>query len=489
MKKIEYSEAFIYSILIALVLYLFINSYILADTFTKTELERLGKGYVSDEVWYVSSARNILEKVFKLKPRFLGEYTATIVYSDEIDSFILSGIAEQSHVTIVDNSYTKLKYAVYVSAKNTASINKFIEKLREHTTVKDIVWGWRLPDAENVNEYLNLEHPPLVKYFIAISMYFLGDYPTFWRIPSIIAGALLVLLSYMVAKAITRNKYISLIISAFVASEPFTRLMASIALLDIYVALFSVAIAYFIVKKKYKYALLLIGLGSTVKFNTLFMVIPYLITVIRDDVRKDPRPITLVSSIIANAYIVVAIVIIFQVVVSIPLILHVGLNNWLNSSIFGAIKWHTSVKCIGESCPTPSAPWDWFLGVNSFPIYFFPTGESLYAQGMSIFWTISLVYSILFLPSYIFSRKIRLSILFMHGILLGYLLLWIIGGRTQYSFYSIQLLPFTYINLVVVSKEMLLNRENGLYTLGLWRSLGSYIWKIILKICLIKDTE
>jgi len=69
-------------LLVLILIYSGYELYRLADTFTQKEIERRGKGYVSDEVWYVSSARNILIKVFHVEPRnpLDGGYRITIIY-------------------------------------------------------------------------------------------------------------------------------------------------------------------------------------------------------------------------------------------------------------------------------------------------------------------------------------------------------------------------------------------------------------------------
>ncbi len=474
-------------ILVVILAYALFSYYSLADTLTHQEIERGGKGYVSDEVWYVSSARNLLYKVFHVEPRCYNKSSATVIYEENISvtHFLIYNLARESGVRVVDSGYGKLRKAVYVEADNRSAIEAFVDKLKNYTSVKTVVYGWRLADAENIHEYLNLEHPPLVKYLIALTMVALGDYPTYWRIPFIVAGVLLVLFSYLLASAILRDDLVALVVAAAVAVEPLTRVMASIALLDIYVALFSVLSAYLLVKRRYLPALLVIAIGGTAKFNTLFMLIPFLIIVIRDYVRRHRG--SFYALLYGGAlYILLSVAIVFcmQVIVSIPIINHVGFTNWLNYSLFGAIKWHTSIKCT-VNCPPSSAPWEWFFGINGFPVYFFTSGEGLYAIGSSFFWSIALAYSIAFLPSYMLRRSCRWSLLFLYGVFSGYLLLWIIGGRTQYSFYSIQLLPFVYTTLAVFSKDIVLSRKIAIETLCLWKNLLEYLWNSLLKLLLI----
>ena len=92
--------------------------------------------------------------------------------------------------------------------------------------------------------------------------------------------------------------------------------------------------------------------------------------------------------------------------------------------------------------------------------------------------------TLLFIPAYKVSRKSGWPILILYGLLAGYVLLWIIGGRTQYSFYAIQLLPYVYMSLIIVPYDLLWYREKALMVINKWIRGLKEIWRLLIKILL-----
>ncbi len=472
--------------LIALIVIAFFYYYDLASTLTREEITRNGKGYVSDEVWYVSSARNILIKVFHLTPKIKGNLTASIVYASNLDKMFLEECAISSGVKIIDDNYQKI-HAVFVEFKDETQLDNFTACIERQTAVTDVIYGWRIPDAENINNYLNLEHPPLVKYIIALSMHLLGDYPTYWRIPGIIAGLLIIVLAFLTVSKLTGNKALAMIVSILVAFDPLTKTMSSIAMLDIYVALFTLVAAYFIVARKYNLAIVMTALGSLVKFSVLFLLLPLMVLYVRNELKKDPTPINMLVSLSRFILVSVLLFLGFQLMVSIPIIMHIGISSWIEQSLVGAILWHASTKCVGAACPVSSAPWDWFIGANAFVLYYFTNGETLRAVGFWPLWTISLSLSLIFLPAYRRDRRFGYSSLILLGLIASYVLLWIIGGRTQYSFYSVQFVPFVYMALLISVVYIVLDNEKLEKVFMDWKEFFKWLWNRLLDLLLIKN--
>lgn len=458
--------------------------YSLAKKFYDTEMSRGGKGYVSDEVWYVSSARNILNKVFKLQPRVNNSvYGVSIVYQKSIinTSYVKKLINEHGfNIKLVDTRYNEIN-VLYLESTDMEQLNRLIYILKETNGVNDVVWGWRLADARNINNYLNLEHPPMVKYLITLSMMIFGDNPLSWRIPSIIAGLLTVFFTFLACVALTKNYWISLIAALLTGIDPVLRILASIALLDIYVALFTSIALYFLFKKKYLVAMIIVLIGSLFKFNVLFMLIPVMALLIRRKLLVKPHPSTLIFSSLKYFVLITIIFLSLQIMVSIPFIMYNGFNWWFENAIFGAIRWHTTIKCVGSGCPISSAPWDWFVGNNGFSIYYFSARNSVVALGFWPLWSIALAYSILFLPYYRFDYRIRFSLLVFYGVFVGYILLFIIGGRTQYSFYSVQFTPLIYIYLLCSFTYIMLKPDRLRKVVFLWNKILYKFWRILIK--------
>jgi len=456
--------------------------YTLARELYDEEVERGGKGYVSDEVWYVSSARNILNKIFKVKPRIAdGKYGVTIVYNQtmvsraDIENYITSKYGSDVQL---DSNYREIA-AIYIESSNSTILEELVKEFNASKWLVDVVWGWRLADAKNINTYLNLEHPPLAKYLIALLMAFFGDNPLTWRIPSIIAGVLTTLFTYMAALALTRNKWLSLVVSLLAGVDPVMRALSSIALLDAHVAMFSAMSIYFLFSRKPVCALISVIVGSLFKFNTLFLLIPVLYILVRLDFTENPKFTVLVRSLIKYSLATLSLFLAFQVIASMPLIIYGGFDWWFSSSITGAFKWHLSVKCIGAHCPVSSAPWDWFIGNNGFTLYYFTGTRSLVAIGFWPLWSIALAYSVLLLPLYRVDRRLGYVLLVFHGLLAGYILLYIAGGRTQYSFYSVQFTPMVYLLLAAALTYAVIDPSKLRYVVVSWLRVIIAVWNFI----------
>uniref|UniRef100_A0A7C4D816 Glycosyl transferase n=1 Tax=Staphylothermus marinus TaxID=2280 RepID=A0A7C4D816_STAMA len=476
-------------VFVVILVFIAYQYYSLAEELYSSELNRSGKGYVSDEVWYVNSARNILLKVFNVKPRIYDNlYGVSIVYNNTLinASYIESVIIENKlNISIVDKRYSKIN-AIYLESSNPDELVKLINILKNTSGVLDTVWGWRIGDARKINEYFNLEHPPLFKYLICLSMYLVSDNPFNWRIPSIVAGLLTVFFIFLASFKLTGNKWLSLVVTLFTGLDPIMRIMSSIGLIDIYVALFTSITMYLVFSKKYRLALLISIIGSLFKFTSLFLLIPVLIIIIREKLRKEPSIVTLTMNTLIYSLLSLLIFIIIQIIVSIPLINYFGFNKWFYLSFINALKWHTSSKCTGPGCPVSSSPWDWFIGNNVFTIYYFSKENSLSATGFWPLWLISLIYSILFIPIYRFDRRFRLILLFFITQFFGYILLYVIGNRTQYSFYSVHFTPIVYLNLIYSFTYIVFDFNKLRKVFIHWRELFNKIWSTLLWILILK---
>ncbi len=469
-------------ILVAILIYTAYTLYSMADEFTRYEIKRKGKGYVSDEVWYVSSARNILIKIFHQEPRIPGKEGATLILNRSFSKGYIGSLASRYNVSIVDTRYSDLKRALYVEAPDKERLQEFIREVNETYGVKAVVPGWRLPDHNNIQEYLNTEHPPLGKYLIALSIYLFGDYPTYWRYPSIAAGVLLILLIYLITYRITGNPYVAVIVAAFSMADQLFRIMGSIAMLDIFVAASTAASALALVYRRYYLSIVLAAIASTFKFSGLFIIIPIAIVYLRDVLRERGASIRVfIFETVFLAFITILITIAVHVIVAIPLIEGIGFSNWASATI-GSFKWHTSIKCTSPGCPVSAAPWDWMLGVNGFAVYYYSSERGAVAIGNPVTWPIVFGLTILFLPAYKVRRRTGWPILLLYGILAAYILLWIIGGKTQYSFYAVQLLPYTYMALVTIPLYILSDRKVALAVVHKWWRFVEEVWRLFIKI-------
>lgn len=449
-----------------------------AHAFYEMELSRNGLGYVSDEVWYVGSSKAILAKVFGGAPRTYGWSGATIVFREMPGTDILSEIA-QRHGVSIRTTYSKLK-AVYVNG-TAAGVNGFIAELRGSwlwSYVEDVMPGWPLPDASGINNYLNLEHPPLAKYITAAVIAGIGDNPFNWRIPIALFGAITAVLVYFIAKELSRSAVLGLIASLLLIADPISRALFSINLLDGYVALFAALSLYLAVKRKYELALYATIAGGLFKFSGLLTAIPLFIIYLRGEMRREP---SFANFLYSAVFFVARAAIMFLAaftIASLPLIARVGFGTWLRSSLFGAISWHLSAKCVSAGCPISSTPWEWLLGVNSFALYIVSPGEVLSATVNYPLWVTAFALAIFLLPAAIRGeRGVALLSLFALGTFGGYVLLYIAGSTTQYSFYAIHLAPLVYAALSYILYKAVAAPRDYIYALRSWRRAAAIVWE------------
>ena len=132
--------------------------------------------------------------------------------------------------------------------------------------------------------------------------------------------------------------------------------------------------------------------------------------------------------------------------------MYMGISSWFNAAVINTIQWHLKVKCVGAHCPISSAPWDWFIGLNSFPLYTYPDGTALYARGFYPLWLASLILLVLHMPLARERYKgYSVTSLFYACTFVGYILIWVLGARTQYSFYAVHLTPLIYTNFALTT--------------------------------------
>jgi len=94
-----------------------------------------------------------------------------------------------------------------------------------------------------------IEHPIAGKLLIALSIRLLGDTPYGWRLPSAVAGTVVIWLVYLLAHRLTRRRGVSLAAATFTALDPMMLVNSRIAMLEIFVTALILAGLYFYVRR------------------------------------------------------------------------------------------------------------------------------------------------------------------------------------------------------------------------------------------------
>lgn len=412
-------------------------------------LETSGDGYISDECWYVSSARNILEKVFGVLPNMDmdGIYASIFVN----DSATASAIAESLGIKVI-HVYERLP-AIYVSA-SAESIYNFCKVVN----VSDIVYGWRLPDTNNINRYFNLEHPPMAKYLIGLSMFLFGDRPFYWRMPNIFAGAVTLILLFMLARTLASD-YLALLIVGSVSIDPLFRNMSVIAMLDIWTALFTVLAGYFLVKRLYDFSVLSVAIGATFKFTALTFMFAIILSYVLDMLYRGSLRIK--STLEFIGFSVLAFIMMYFATSS-PLIAFFNVERWFYLNF---ILIFLSTKIVGH--PYTSTPWEWFFGIKPFPLLNRP---HIVASGNIAICALTFILMLFEFPSWFeLTPSSKKSLRMLAGTFLGYMLIFVTLRRDMFSFYMVQMTPLVYVFFTLTIFEYITLKQYR-KTLELWLS-------------------
>ncbi|ASJ01044.1 dolichyl-phosphate-mannose--protein mannosyltransferase [Thermococcus gorgonarius] len=447
--------------------------------------------YVGDEVWYVSASRNVLHRLgFQLHYIHNGYEGVNVIFKDDEAKLRYRDVVEGAMLRFKGNLSARVNYqkfpAVYVEIPQN-NLDDFLAYLEKKIPQDDfyVVTGFRYPDAERIQNYLNTEHPFLGKDFIMLAMILGGDRPLVWRIPGIILYGLLQLLVLLTAYRITRSYIASLIALFFAAVDPLLQATAVTAMLDIYVAFFVALFVFLFVYSRDMGAGFSAGLAGATKVSGAFGYPIFFLKLVRDlalrvDWRKVAR-IIIVTVLIGGtivayaeyraayweksyflvllgltvvalaefsyssrdavrelAYLVTAAVflpLLGFLIPEIPIIKVQGFDPWLRDFL-GSFKWHLSYK--GEN-PWTSPFWQWFYNANPFHFHFDPDIVANTSPTLMLF-TIVAVFAV----PYVWRRRGE-GALIPFGVFWSTLLLFALqyamGGKTQFSFYATALVP------------------------------------------------
>ena len=342
-----------------------------------------GPGYISDEVWYVTSARNLLHDVFKT-PASSPYFTTT--RNCTVDATVVKAYRELNNIVTVEGTV-----ACYLRR------------------------GFPYPDKTGILEYYNFEHPPLTKYVIA-AMQTVRDEPIYWRIPSILLGAGILILVFLTARKLVGSSW-ALVATAAMLFDGTFRAMSGIAMPDIYLGFFTALLVYSYVVLRSGLAIsIALGLAASVKYSGAFPIFGLTYLYAR-------RPLWKFLLLLAVAGFI------FLAIYS-PFIAKMGLYEWMKM-LFNSFMWHTTSRPEG---PIASSPLDWLFMRNSFVLHVDPY---VYASGTPVY-LLALIYALY--------KRDEISVLYIstYG---GYWIVYALGNYTLYSFYTVHFSPIAHILL------------------------------------------
>ncbi|AAK43320.1 glycosyltransferase [Saccharolobus solfataricus] len=293
------------------------------------------------------------------------------------------------------------------------------------------------PNEQNIQTYINPEHPPLAKYIMAVFIYFVGYYPIVWRIPSWILGDLMLIVGYFLGKKLVSNGILGnlagILTALLIALDPNVWSLHGIALLDIYVSFFSFLSLYFLLNDKPLWASIALALAMLSKESAYVLIFPFLYYLgeISNNVKK-------------RAIYGIGIPALIYILFSTPLIAYYGgIKAWLDATIIHRALWDVTNGHITLTATSQiSTPWDWFLNIHPFYL-----GYNLYASTnpyVLILWIITTPLAFIFRDS-----KLITTTMWAWTMWIGFVIVYILGNHTLFSFYVTDFMPVVDAYVVV----------------------------------------
>jgi len=314
-------------------------------------------------------------------------------------------------------------WALYIETSSWSTLTE----VKGLQGVIDVKPGYEYGDAENINNYYNMEHPPFGKYMLILSMWLVGDSPAGWRIPSMVSGGLLCIVVGLIVREATRRDVYAALASILAAADPLIRNMAGVAMLDIHLSLFTALSLYTALRGSWILSGVFLGLAASTKMSGVFTILPLIVMALMRGRR--------VSDVYRDLILIPASVFMLA---NLPLIQIFGLQSWYDQSIAGAISWHLKTKTAPGEGPPISAPWMWLYGDN--PFYLTVSPDTV-ARGNTYVYLGSIALSVALLPTARVFQCMSMVTITSYMTWLGYVALWILGNHSQYSFYMVQLSP------------------------------------------------
>lgn len=338
--------------------------------------------------------------------------------------------------------------------------------------VKPFEWWHQSYDGVNNFDWL---HPPLAKYFQAISMKFLGKTPIAWRLPSVIFSLLTLVVFYFFLKFIGENflfkedkrktSLFSLLGTLFLSLEGLFLVQSRIAMNDV-ILLFFILLSvftyfyYLTLKKETKQADLILllmglfwGLALATKWSAFF---PLLVLMFYHFFIQELAGKSLLRRLPFLLFVFVLIPFFVYFLAYLPMFL-----AGKKLSYFWVLQGQILRSQLGNPAvhQYSSTPLQWFFNLRSVLYFSNNKGSMIYALGNPVlFIYFVLTMPLLFISSVLKKNKRILSLLFL--LYFASFTFWIFSPRILFFYHYLPAIPFIIVLLSFVITDSLFDIKN-----------------------------
>jgi dolichyl-phosphate-mannose--protein O-mannosyl transferase len=322
-------------------------------------------------------------------------------------------------------------------------------------------------------------HPPVGKWMIASGIKLFGDNPLGWRIATAVAGSLLILIVAAIVHRLFYSPFLTIIASALMAVDGLALVHSRTALLDNFLALFTLTATYFFIRKNYYWSGAFLGLAIGTKWSGLYFLALFgVIALYRAFTFFNGKDLIKPTFRVVGAFGLIPIAT-YLATWSGWFISDRGWKRDSDSNPLNALlNYHEEILSFHRNLSTAhnyeANPWSWLI--QGRPTSFFyetPAGcgadacsQEVLALGTPLLWwsaTIALAIVFGFWVRSIAQRKVDpAATIIVSGIAAGYLPWFFFQDRTVFAFYSIIFQPFMVLALIYCAQLFLssLRRKN-----------------------------
>jgi Gpi18-like mannosyltransferase len=319
----------------------------------------------------------------------------------------------------------------------------FTAKLVLHNDPK--AWEFWNPNPEGFA--YEWTHPPISKLGMALGMKIFGENSFGWKIPQAILGTLSVLLIYLLAKEIFKDKLVGILSAAVFSLDGLPLVLSRMGMNDSYVLFFSLLSIYLFVKDKNFWSAFAFGLAIASKWSGIYT---FPIIIISHFVFRKKVKISylLQSSKIALSFLIIPIAV---YIASYGVMFRTG-HTWTNFIDTQKQMWWYHTNLVAEH-PYTSPAWSWPLLLR--PIYLYDGQEvnnqvaRIYAFGNPIVFWFGL-FSVILSAVIAYKEKNKRSLAGFAGKRLGFVVFcylifflpWIASPRIMFLYHYLPSIPF-----------------------------------------------